>query len=266
MFSSIAKRWTASGPETGGGVDITVVLNAHREGPLLAHSLESARQAAAHAAEAAVSSEIVIVLDRPDATTLEVVEASRRDEGLVRLDAGDLSSARNAGAAAARGRTIAFLDGDDLFGANWLLKGYQALSQAPPDTVLHPQFSILFGEEAACWEHIGMDHPDFRLRHLMFENYFTALAFTTVAVLRRFPYRPISLQSGFGFEDWAWNCETARHGVRHLVVPETLHAIRRRRASLLLESRASRALRIPTPSFLEAAVAWDQKRDVAPGD
>lgn len=233
-----------------GRVDITVVLNAHREGPLVAHSLASARVAIAEAARSGISAEIVIILDRPDETTRQVVDqiVGPQDRVLT-LAAGNLSLARNAGVAAAAGTMIAFLDGDDLFGSSWLAKGHAALNGGGTlaDTILHPQYSILFGEEVAFWEHIGMEHPDFRLAHLMFENYFTALAFTTAAVLRRFPYRPIALDSGFGYEDWAWNCETAQHGVRHVVVPETLHAIRRRRSSLLLQSRAGRVLRIPTP-------------------
>lgn len=232
-------------------VNVTVVVNGHREGPLIAQTLLSARLAVQGAASASISAEILVVLDRPDELTREVVaEVIETGERVVEVDFGNLSSARNAGVKAALGRTIAFLDGDDLFGPTWLRKGFEFLeAHGYGDIVLHPQLSVIFGEETAIWEHIGMENPDFRLRHFAFENYFTSLAFTTADVLHRFPYRRISFGKGFGYEDWAWNCETLHYGVRHIVIPKTLHAVRRRRSSLLADSRANRLLRLPSALF-----------------
>ena len=230
-------------------IDITVVLNAHREGYLVAQSLRSARAALTEALNACISAEIIVVLDCPDEVTRNVVEAAIQPaERVIVLNFEDLSRARNAGVEAALGRTVAFLDGDDLFGSAWLRQAFAILKDFSfQDVVLHPQLSVLFGEEMAIWEHIGMENPDYRMENMIFENYFTSLAMTTADVLKRFPYRSISFHGGFGYEDWSWNCETSYHGVRHFVVPETLHAIRRRPSSLLGKSRASCLLRIPTP-------------------
>ena len=50
-------------------IDVTVVLNAHREGSLAHASVESARAAAEHARRSGLEVEMLVVLDRPDSET-----------------------------------------------------------------------------------------------------------------------------------------------------------------------------------------------------
>lgn len=232
-------------------VDITVMINAHREGPLLAMSIRSAVQALQRAETDGWSGEIILVLDRTDEITRTIAERHLGPgHQTLATDFGDPGQARNHGIARARGRTLALLDGDDLFGKEWLARGFEMLSrEGLGNTCLHPAWTVIFGEEKAIWRHIGMEHPDFRPRHLMFENGFTNLSFAPTHVFRSVPFRATAFDRHLGHEDWAWMRETTHLGIRHLVVPQTLHAVRRKRSSRLVQSRAEHHLPIPTPMF-----------------
>jgi glycosyltransferase involved in cell wall biosynthesis len=256
-----AGRASKGRPAGNGAADVTAVINCHREGLLPVQACRSVRRAAERAAAAGLSVELLLVLDRPDDLTREVVRGLvRTGDRVLEIGAGNLSLARNAAVAASTGRTVAFLDADDLWGEDWLERGYHCLEGHGFGAVaVHPECSVLFGEQRLVWHHFGMDAPDFRIDYCMFDNYFSALAFAPREVFERHRYRPIAMRAGFGYEDWSWLCETIRHGVRHLVVPGTLHAIRRRRDSLLMSSRSQRLLMSPTPLFSGREVDWEER-------
>jgi len=238
-------------PNPTGTIDLTVLINGHREGPLIAPAIRSAHAAIHPARARGVCCELLLVLDRGDDDTRAIAHGLLgADERLLSVDVGDPSRARNIGVENARGTAIALLDGDDMFGRSWLADAFEALRRhRSADVCLHPATTVIFGEERVIWRHIGADHPDFRPKNTMFENYFTCLSLAPTCLFRRVPFRPCALSSGFGHEDWAWMRETMHHGVRHLVVPGTLHAVRRKRSSRLVEARALDLLPVPTPLF-----------------
>lgn len=232
-------------------MDVTVVINGHTEGYLIAQAIRSARAAMAEASIRKMSCELLLVLDQSDEETRSIAKAMLCEEDrLVTVNVGDPSKARNIGVADARGAALALLDGDDMFGRTWLADGFKALDQHGfGEVCLHPEATVIFGEERVIWHHIGADHPDFRPKHLMFENYFTCLSLAPTDVYRRAPFRPNAFEQGFGHEDWAFVKDTMHQGVRHLVVPGTLHVVRRKRSSRLVESRRLDLLAHPTPLF-----------------
>lgn len=234
-----------------GNIDITVVITAHREGPLLLHTLRSARVAITTAEAEGHRCELLLILDRPDEETRATAERLLGpDDRLISVDFGDPSQARNTAVSNARGLALALLDGDDLFGNDWLTKGFAALSRhAFGEVCLHPEFTVIFGEEKGIWHHIGMENSDFQIQHTMFENYFTNLSLAPTQVYRNAPFRATAFRHGFGHEDWAWIRETMHHGIKHLVVPGTLHGVRRKPSSRLVRSRIDQHLTIPTALF-----------------
>ena len=219
----------AEHPETG--IDISVIITGHRERLLAGPTARSACEAVAHAEAQGLACEIVLVMDRSDRLTREILTAGIGEcARVVESDEGDPGQARNHGIAVARGSCAAFLDGDDLWSYNWLTAAWQ-MAQDRPDAILHSTCNIVFGDEGNLWWHVDSEGQFFDPNYLDWANYWDAMSFASTALYRRFPFRRNDLPLGFGHEDWHWNCLTHAAGVPHKPVPETVHFKRRRKGS-----------------------------------
>lgn len=240
---------------TGAARDIAIVLTAHDEGLLAYSTLRSAARAAAHAEAAGLSVETIAVLDDADAATRglfrewqeraagaapQLHETAFRDAGL----------ARNFGIGRAAARYAAILDADDLWCAEWLAAAWRAAEAEPRPSIWHPEYAVYFGGADHVMVGIDMDDPRFRRLGLAFANHWTALAFARRSIFLDTPYRPLAPDAGYGFEDWAWNCDTIQRGAVHKIVPGTSHFVRRKPAGDSLGERQVRAHCLPLPSGL----------------
>jgi glycosyltransferase involved in cell wall biosynthesis len=236
--------------------DITAVLNVHREGSLARGSLRSIGGARQAAEAAGLSVEVLAVADCSDRATLDVLAEAAEVE-VLETTVDDLGLARNAGAAAAVGRYIAFLDGDDLWGPRWLLAAYQAAEAGSCSVVWHPEASLYFGPEH---EPYWLVHPDMATTEgdwvtLGLRNQWTSPSFALRDTYLRMPYRRTDLAAGFGKEDWSWNSEVVSHGYVHKPVPGTIHLIRMRANSLVRRTDAANALMTPS-TLLRSRIGW----------
>ncbi|MEV8468156.1 glycosyltransferase family A protein [Fluviibacterium sp. DFM31] len=208
--------------------DISAIVTAHREGLLAGVTARSALEAIAHATATGISTEIIVVLDRPDDLTRDVLaNCLDADIRIVETDFGDPGLARNAGIEAAGGTCATFLDGDDLWSENWLTAAF-ALSTARPEAVIHSQCNIVFGGERNVWWHVDSEGDLFDPDYLRWTNYWDAMSFARTATYRDTPFRANDLKNGFGHEDWHWNVQTVAKGIPHKPAPGTLHFKRRR--------------------------------------
>lgn len=229
-------------------IDISFIINLHREHTLLFPSVRSAAAASAAARSLGASTEILLILDNPDAATREYVREHEmtRDLRHIEVGHGDLGLARNAGAASAQGRYAAFLDGDDLVSENWLTEAWRAAEseRGRRQVIWHPETNLVFGDDRPhFFAHVDMDEPAFELDWIRIENYWTALSFGERGIYLAHPYQPIDLERGTGYEDWSWNCQTIAGGIVHKTVTGTIHFVRRKPAgSLLQRTKTSMAL------------------------
>lgn len=214
--------------------DLSIILPLHREGLLLGPTIHSLAEAIAQARGGGVQVELIAVLDRADTLTEAVLHQALHDTGLparvLRSDLGDPGQARNHGIAAAAGDVAAFVDGDDLVSANWLLAGWKA-QRAQPDAIWHSDCNMVFGEERMLWWHVDSEGPLFDPDYLAWLNYWDAMSMAATAIYRRHPFRSNDLALGFGHEDWHWNRMTLAAGHAHRPVPGTMHFKRRRSGS-----------------------------------
>lgn len=226
--------------------DITATVIFHREREFAVPALASLSDLVNVARGGGLAVETQAILDRADDLTRHYLAVRG---GLIdkvnEVSFGDLGLSRNAGTSLAHGRFLSFLDGDDLWGEDWLRAAFAAATApASADVIWHPEQLFIFSESDfhkapnAGYQSFhslmrSSDTPDFDPALLIFHNLWSANAFAAREIYLRFPYRAIDRDRGFGIEDWSWNLETVGGGVSHRVVPGTVHLIRKKRSASL---------------------------------
>jgi glycosyltransferase involved in cell wall biosynthesis len=212
--------------------DVSVIITFHQEGLLAHKSLLSLSRCRIAAEQAGVSVEVIATLDCPDAETERVVrgyDAPGKPDVLLPLDVGDLGLARNKAIQAASGHWVLICDGDDYLSENFISRCAQAASDFGEKAILHPHLVVLFdGWNAISWQS-GDDDPAFDPACLLVCNPWNSCSFARRSLYTDIPYvlaRPG--ESGFGYEDWHWNCETLSRGHPHRIAEDTVHYVRRK--------------------------------------
>ena len=232
--------------------DVTLILNAHREGLASINSMKSMIDASASAIADGINIECLIVADRSDQDTLDATTLMT-DLGatLLKVDYGDLSDARNLGVRRSRGKFLAFLDGDDLWSRNWISEAYKEAHRNALETVFHPEANLFFGEDfAPSWLVHGDDTTyESNWITLAMRNHWTSLSFANRQIYESTPYKPNRIEKGLGYEDWSWNADVISLGCCHRTVKGTVHFVRVSAISMARKARAARSLMTPTAMF-----------------
>lgn len=218
---------------------ITVVVNAHKEGELLWRSLMSAERALSvfKSEHQKRGAEIVVVLDATDTRTKKVVErfilrCAPISIRFVESFCADLGQARNTGVRHGAFDHTAFLDADDIFGERWLTEAWEYLHKLDFPAVAHTQVNVNFERDMLYWQHVDSRDPTFDPSVFCVTNHWTALSMAKTELYEAHPYAPVARERGTGFEDWEWNTRTLSAGIAHVVVPKTVHFIRKRSGSM----------------------------------
>lgn len=231
--------------------DITAVINGHAEDLLAYQSLQSLKKCAVVAESEGIKIELLAVLDRPSELTTAVFQQFASENPQLRVivvDHGDLGYSRNSAAQDAKGKYIAFLDADDIWGEDWLVRAFAAAEADQRNIAWHPEVNVYFGVTPNLFLHMDMEDPRFHIANLVYANAWTSLCFVSTAFLRSVPYVGTRLKDHIGYEDWCWNIDVVDNGGLHKVVPKTAHAIRTRNVSLVKQTTAAGC--IPRPSDL----------------
>lgn len=232
---------------------ISAVITFHREGPLAHKSLLSLRRCRRAAEQRGIAMEVVATLDNADAETTRVV-SMHRDTGLIdqllEVKCADLGLSRNAAIASAQGAWILICDGDDYLSADFIIRCWDAAA-GDRRVILHPQLIVTFQAETGIWWQTASDADDFDANCMLVTNPWNSCSFGARDIYLETPYalaRPG--ESGFGFEDWHWNCETLALGYPHLIAKNTVHYVRKKESGSLNNAHAgNRALIPPTRLF-----------------
>jgi len=233
--------------------DVSVVLTLHREGPFLGRTLQSLEEASVYARRLGVATELVAVLDRPDAATsvgLETLAADAFDRVTVlEVDHGSLGPSRNSGAQMARGRYTLMCDGDDLLSFNAVAEMVRVADAGPAGALVFPEYLIAFGVR----HHLVRYWPLSRSTPLGFfrAHPYVSRVLAQTEVFRSIPYRDVRLTQGYAYEDWHFNASAVARGHDVLTATDTILFYRQRDDGLLSAANAMSVRQIPPCPLFE---------------
>jgi glycosyltransferase involved in cell wall biosynthesis len=200
------------------------------------------------------SVEMVFVLDRADPKTKAIVISHPLLDGsekFVEVDHGDLALARNSGVFASSGEYICTLDGDDLISRRYFCCHLIEAERNDLRTVLHPEMVVSFGMYNAFNWQVDQAGEYFDADSLLTVNPWISAAFSHRSIFEEIPYRACYPRAtGFGFEDWYWNCETIARGLVHRLAWGAVYVYRRKYHGSLNEvSHGLHSVMPPTALF-----------------
>ncbi len=233
-------------------IDVSVILNIHREAHFITRTLLSLSEAASFAWSAGITTELVIVMDRSDALTRSVAKNAEKS-GFERVtasevDHGSLGPSRNAGIDAATGRYIWLADADDLVSFN-CIERMHTVARGHEKAVVFPQYLVAFGD--AYWVARYFDASVVETADFVFDNPYLSRIFVARSVFDELRFSDVPLSKGFAYEDWHLNCELRARGYRFLVAPKTLFFYRQREGSLLRQANSISVRQIPHSSLFD---------------
>jgi glycosyltransferase involved in cell wall biosynthesis len=232
--------------------DISAILTCHAEGWLTHATKRSVEAAVAHAEKAGLNVEWLIVCDRPTADMLEYLSAHMpANARLETVDVGDPGCARNEAMALVSGKYLSFIDGDDIWSANWLSEAYRFAERYSKQCVVHCDLKVFFEREQFMAYNIDQESQEFKIDGLFEHNFWNPSCLALREVFLEHPYAKSDLANGLGYEDWYWNYEIVAAGILHKVAPGTVHGIRIKtwRPSQEGSSNALNCVTMPTKFF-----------------
>jgi glycosyltransferase involved in cell wall biosynthesis len=223
--------------------EVSAIINFHAENEISISTIRSFLLCCDRAEKGGIRVQKIAILDNPTSLTAEIVRTYRRNfDILEEIEVKDLGAARSVGLTKALGEFVAFFDGDDLFGADWLLSATTMGEALNSLAVLHPRFVYYFDEKdlldqsttetprpwakSFLFEHMDSERVNFDARCLYFSNIYTSNTFAPKALYDRFPLLHVDSKKGYGVEDWAWHAATLAGGIPHKPVPDTVHLVR----------------------------------------
>jgi glycosyltransferase involved in cell wall biosynthesis len=208
--------------------DISCVVTLHGEGLIAHKTIRSINRAMQYAERRGLATELLIVLDRATSETRRYVETSvviPPDTRIISTDFGDPGLARNTGVEQAGGEYVTIMDGDNLVSENWLVRARQ-LNQLSHRYVIHPEVNVFFDQKTLLFYSPDQHQEDFDETNIIVENYWSVLSCSRRETFLLNPYSATPPDSGFGYEDWHWNCEVMGRGFVHRPAPGTAQFIR----------------------------------------
>ena len=217
-------------------IDISVILNIHREAPFLKATLLSLSHCLEEAAAAGLACELIAVFDRSDELTRHVfdqgIPAKIASLQILTIDAGSLALARNAGIERATGTYVWTADADDLTSRNALVDLHgMAENLRGKKAGFYLEYMILFGARYHLNKYASSSL--LTVTDFCFEHPYVSRIFLPRSAFATHPYRHMDTACGYAYEDWDLACRLKRDNFDFHVVPETILFYRQRRGSIM---------------------------------
>lgn len=238
-------------------IDVSIILNMHREALFLRPTLLSLQACALEAKKHNINVELIAIFDRSDDLTEQVFDTTLL-QGFCNIqkrhiDVGSLGLARNAGIEIAEGEFIWTTDADDLASKNSIVELYKiAKNNINSKIVIFMDYLIAFGARY----HVArypiselLTAADFAYQH----SYVSRL-FIKKSAFDSLQYLDLKVTTGFAYEDWDFNTRLFAANFKFLIAPNTILFYRQRPDSLLTQANATSAKIIPHSQLFSPAV------------
>ena len=227
--------------------DVSVVVPFHREGVLAHATLTSVCNSIRLAEAEGIATELILVLDNADSVTSTVImnhEKLQGEEVVLHVKNGDLATTRHDGIHAAIGTYICLVDGDDLISRSYIQNHFKAARDYGDNAIIHPEIVVNFGMYNAFNWQVDQMGQYFDKNNLLLVNPWVSAVFAHKSIFNQIPQRHIdTAKTGFGYEDWCWNCETVAAGFPHRLAWGAAYFYRRKfSGSMNSNSLSNRAI------------------------
>lgn len=243
---------------------ISAVVTFHAEGILAHNTLTSYATSRDLFRACGGDVEFVFVLDRADEMTTRVVRSHPLLDGSERIvdtDVGDPALARNIGVAESTADYIAMLDGDDLISRRYFIDHLREAEKLGVGAILHAEMVLSFGMYNAFNWQVDQEGEYFNRASLLTVNPWICAAFAHRSVFESVPYAACHPgRTGFGYEDWYWNCETVANGFTHRLAWGSVYFYRRKWRGSVNEANNHIHAVIPKSRLFETSL----RRQAAP--
>lgn len=235
-------------------IDVSVVLNMHREAAYLRPTLFSLDACALNAGSNGLSVELIAVFDRADEATLDVFHGTPlhgfAGVKVVEVDVGSLGLARNAGVDLAEGEFVWTADGDDLVSRNAIVELLKVARRSPERKLaVFVDFWVDFGDQFSVGRYFSSQW--YTAADFAYQHSFVSRIFIKKSVLEQYRYSDLKLAKGFAYEDWDLNGRLFADGFDFEIAPETVIFYRKRSNSLLQQANSMSAKLIPHSILFE---------------
>lgn len=250
-------------------IDVSVVLNMHREALYLRPTLLSLEACANEARNEGINVELIAVFDRPDQDTLDVFHQTPLKAfdqiKTTAIDVGSLGLARNAGIDLAEGEFVWTSDGDDLVSRNSIVELVKTARDHPHTKVaIFLDYLAAFGEQYHVVRYVAsqwLTAADFAYQHP-----YVSRIFIKRSAFDSLRYLDLKVTTGFAYEDWDFNVRLFAAGFEFSIALNTILFYRQRGNSLLRQANATSAKMIPNSALFEpmayrAAMASARKKN-----
>lgn len=236
------------------GIDVSLILNVHREQDLLYPTLRSLLDTVQHANLHGIRCELVVVADHADEKTLTLLtnydytgfDAVRLENINVR----SLGLARNYGLKAAVGEYVVTADADDLVSRNFIYALYQFHQTSQNKKIVtFPEYYHSFGDGCYVCKFYSLDRVG--LYRMAGEHPYVSRFMVRRTDLLSILYRDCSSGNVYAYEDYDINLRLIGAGFDLLVVPETIVFYRQRNDSIMASLGRDQKRMVPNSAFFD---------------
>ena len=206
--------------------ELGVAIFAKDEAHLLHRTIVSVKRALAALSGLGVAADVVVV-QYGNCEKTRAWLAEKCQFRVVGLEQASLGEARSRAFELLKNRFLAFIDGGDLWSANFLVDALSRATRCGQQVVWRPAFSVSFADEYFSTNLlVRRDTPWPEVLNpasLLLEPIFPATFLTARTVLEAVPFPVEDKERGWTEIDWWWSANLAGQGIEQIPVAESIH-------------------------------------------